>query len=64
MDVCWSSAIKIVSLVVSCKSVKKISLVVASPADRLLLVAVSAATEAQSLSVAVARLVMPSTVSC
>ena len=64
LDVHWSLASKIVSLVTSCKDVNNLALVVVSPAERVLLVAVSAATEAQSLAVAVSRLAVTSTVSC
>ena len=64
MDVRWSAAIKLVRLTISCKAVTNLALVAASIADRVLLVAVSAAAEAQSLAVAVTRLAMSSTVSC
>ena len=64
LDVHWSLASKIVSLVTSCKGLNNLALVVVSPAERVLLVAVSAATEAQSMAVAVSRLAVTSTVSC
>ena len=60
----WISETKLVSLVISCKDVTNLELVVTSPAERVLLVVVSAATKAQSLAVAVASLAMASTVSC
>ena len=63
LDVRWRSASELVSLVISCKAVTNLALVVASIAERVLLVAVRAATEAQSLAVYVARLAMVSTVS-
>ena len=63
-DVRWSSASELASLVIYCKAVTNLALVVAIPSERVLLVAVSSATEAQSPAVAMARLVMASTVSC
>ena len=51
------------SLVISCKAVTNLELVGASPEEGVLLVAMSAATEAQSLAAAVTSLAMASTVS-
>ena len=64
LDVHWIAASKLVSLAIFCKAVTNLALVVVSPSERVLLVAVSAATDARSLAVAVARLEMASAVSC
>ena len=60
----WNAARKLVGLVIYCKAVTNFALVVAIPGERVLLVAVSASTEARSLEVAVTRLTMASSVSC
>ena len=64
LDVHWGAYSALVSSIISCKAETNLILVEASPEERVLLVVVSSATEARSLSVAVARLAMASTVSC
>ena len=64
LDVRWIVASKLLRLAVSFKAGTNLALVAASPAERVLSVAVISATKAQSLAVAVARLAMVSTVSC